>query len=88
MTNALSFEDLVSHIKAFSKTDMVSSEANTKKRIIEPLLEELGWNLLSNEVVLEYSVKIGSRSTFVDYALMLEDQPVVLVEAKPFNELL
>ena len=76
------------HIDNFSKTDMVSSEANTKKRIIEPLLEALGWNLLSNEVILEYPVRIGSRSTYVDYALMLEDNPMVLVEAKPFDEML
>jgi predicted type IV restriction endonuclease len=88
LTKALSISNFVLHITNFSKTDVTSSEANTKKRLIEPLLEILGWDLLSNEVRLEYPVKIGSRSTYVDYALMLEDKPVVLVEAKSFNDLL
>lgn len=85
MTKALSLNELVVHINDFSKTDMVSSEANTKKRIIEPLIEMLGWDLLSNEVRLEYPVRIGAKPNYVDYALMLEDKPVVLVEAKPFD---
>lgn len=85
MTKVLSLDNLVLHIRNFSKTDMVSSEANTKNRIIEPLLEILGWDLLSNEVRLEYPVRIGTKSSYVDYALMLEDKPVVLVEAKPFD---
>jgi hypothetical protein len=43
---------LVSAIEDFSKTAMISSEANTKKKIIEPLLDILGWNAQSNEVML------------------------------------
>lgn len=64
---------------------MTSSEANTKKKIIEPLLDSLQWDTGSIEVVLEYPVKIGSTTKYVDYALMLESKPVVLVEAKPFD---
>ncbi len=64
---------------------MISSEANTKKKIIEPLLETLGWDLSSNEVLLEYAIRIGSTTKYVDYALMLEEKAVVFVEAKPFN---
>ena len=79
------FDDIVTSINNFSKTGMTSSEANTKKKIIELLLEILGWDTRSNEVVLEYSVKIGSTTKYVDYALMLESKPVVLVETKPFD---
>lgn len=79
------FDDIVTSINNFSRTGMISSEANTKKKIIELLLEILGWDTRSNEVVLEYSVKIGSTTKYVDYALMLESKPVVLVEAKPFD---
>lgn len=78
-------EKLLNYIVDFSKTDMTESEANTKKRIIEPLFEFLGWDFLSNEIRLEYPVKIGTSTIHVDYALMLEDKPVVLVEAKPFD---
>ena len=88
MPKPISIGDLVIHIGDFSRTDMVSSEANTKKRIVEPLLEILGWDLLSSEVRLEYPVKIGTKSSYVDYALMLEEKPVVLVEAKPFDAVL
>ena len=80
--------DFVLSIKEFEQTDMASSEANTKNRIIEPLLELLGWDLRSNEVRLEYPVRIGTKPNYVDYALMLERKPVVLVEAKAFDVIL
>jgi hypothetical protein len=65
---------------------MVGNEANTKKKIVEPLLEVLGWDLLSNEVRLELPIRVGSTSGHADYALMLEGKTVVLVEAKAFDE--
>lgn len=79
------FSNLVMAIDNFSKTSMTSSEANTKKKIIEPLLDILNWDTSSVEVVLEHPVKIGTTTKYVDYALMLEGKPVVLVEAKPFD---
>lgn len=57
-------------------------EQNTKRKIIEPLIELLGWDILSTDVELEYSVQMGSGTKKVDYALKLEDTPVVFVEAK------
>ena len=88
MTPALSVKGLnniVMAIDDFSKTGLISSEANTKKRIIEPTLEILGWDTRSNEVILEYPIRIGSTTKYVDYALMLENKPVVLVEAKAYD---
>ena len=76
---------IVSAIDSFSKTDFISSEANTKKKIIEPLLEFLGWDTRGSEVILEYPVRIGSTTKHVDCALMLENKPVVLAEAKPYD---
>lgn len=58
------------------------NEQNTRRKIIEPLLELLGWDMLSTDVELEYSVQMGVGTKKVDYALMLEDTPVVFVEAK------
>lgn len=80
--------NIVTAISDFSKTAWTHSESNTKKKIIEPLLEILGWDTRGNEVMLEYPVRIGSTTKYVDYALMLEDKPVVLVEAKPFDSTL
>lgn len=57
-------------------------EENTKRKIIEPLIELLGWDVLSSDVELEYSVQMGSGTKKVDYALKREGTPVVFVEAK------
>ena len=57
-------------------------EQNTKRKIIEPLIEVLGWDILSSDVELEYSVQIGTGTKKVDYSLNLEGTPVVFVEAK------
>ncbi|WP_323677571.1 type I restriction enzyme HsdR N-terminal domain-containing protein [Halorubellus sp. PRR65] len=57
-------------------------ESNTKRKIIEPLLELLGWRVVSADVELEYSVQIGVGTKKADYALLLEERPVVFVEAK------
>lgn len=54
-------------------------EANTKATAIEPILRELGWDVVDpDEVRREYSV--GSRS--VDYALFCDDTLKVFIEAK------
>ncbi|HET7323340.1 MAG TPA: type I restriction enzyme HsdR N-terminal domain-containing protein [Halococcus sp.] len=59
------------------------SEENTKVRLIQPFIELLGWNIYSTEVELEYPVRIATRQTKVDYALLVGDTPVVFIEAKP-----
>lgn len=87
-TSIKGINKIVLAIDDFSKTNLTGSEANTKKKIIEPLLEVLEWDTRSNEVLLEYPIKIGSTTKYVDYALVLENKPVVLVEAKPFDVML
>jgi hypothetical protein len=57
-------------------------EANTKEMLIRRFIEVLGWKFLPSEVKLEYPVRMASRRTKVDYALMLEGTPTVFVEAK------
>lgn len=56
-------------------------EANTKAKLIRDLIELLGWNF-ATDVELEYPVPMATRTYNVDYALLLEDTPVVFVEAK------
>lgn len=57
-------------------------EENTKRKLIEPIIRVLGWDILSAEVELEYSVQMGATPKKVDYALKHEGTPVVFVEAK------
>lgn len=57
-------------------------EQNTRRKLVEPFIELLGWNIVSQDVELEYSVQMGSGTKKVDYALMLEETPVIFVEAK------
>ena len=58
-------------------------EANTKAIAIEPVLRELGWDVVDpDEVRREHSV--GSRS--VDYALFCNDTLKIFIEAKKGSE--
>ncbi|MDE0042569.1 MAG: hypothetical protein OXT74_11085 [Candidatus Poribacteria bacterium] len=58
-------------------------EANTKATAIEPVLRELGWDVVDpDEVRREHSV--GNRS--VDYALFCDDTLKVFIEAKNGGE--
>jgi hypothetical protein len=65
-------------IESFPQMD----EQNTKRKLIEPLLKQLGWDIMF-DVELEYSIRMGRNKKNIDYALMTdEDTPSVLVEAK------
>jgi len=83
-----SFQRFVQQVNDFTKTSLTSSEANTKKKLIEPLIELLGWELSGPEVTLEYPIKAFSGSAKVDYALSLEGKPMVFIEAKSYDTVL
>jgi predicted type IV restriction endonuclease len=83
--NTVLVQNYVKQLELFSNTTLVTSETNTKNKLIEPLLELLGWNVRGTEVLLEYAIRIGSKSVHVDYALLHEDEPVIFVEAKPYS---
>lgn len=57
-------------------------EENTKTKLVNPLIELLGWDLYSLDVELEYTVQIATGTRKVDYALLIDDVPRVFVEAK------
>lgn len=57
-----------------------NNEANTKALLIEPLLAQLGWDVSDlDEVVREYKVY---DNTFLDYALKIDGELRLFVEAK------
>lgn len=74
--------DYVDRSSALIEESPQMDEQNTKRKVIEPLIEILGWDILSSDVELEYSVRMGSGTKKVDYALKIEDTPRVFVEAK------
>ncbi len=61
------------------------NEANTKLKIIEPILSSLGWDMLGDDVLKEYSEPFASGRYRVDYALFIDRKPQIFVEAKPLG---
>jgi hypothetical protein len=67
--------------KAVDLEDNGLSEADTKRVIIEPVLQLLGWDVLGvEEVKNEYRVK--SSDNPVDYGIFLGKKPAFFLEAK------
>ena len=61
------------------------TEEATKMSLILPFLEKvLGWNPYDpHQLVPEYAADIGTkRGEKVDYAIMVDDEPAILIEAK------
>lgn len=59
-------------------------ETPTRTIIVDPLLEALGWDVRDpDEVQLEYPTVDGKS---VDYALLINLKPALLVEAKPLDD--
>lgn len=55
------------------------SESLTRYVLIDPLLRELGWDTESPDLVIpEYKTDDG----WPDYALLSDDKPIMMVEAK------
>jgi hypothetical protein len=51
-------EDYVERSQSLLESSPRMDEQNTQRKVIEPLLELLGWEMLSPEVELEYSVQM------------------------------
>jgi predicted transport protein len=66
------------------KSNGSGNEANTKALVIEPMLDALGWNPGDFDDV-EREVKTA-EGTFLDYALKLDGEARVYVEAKGLGE--
>lgn len=60
-------------------------EENTRSKLIQPLLKVLGWSV-AFDAKMEHKLQVGSTRKSVDYALEIEDSPVIFVEAKGLYE--
>ncbi|MFB6229274.1 MAG: type I restriction endonuclease [Halobacteriales archaeon] len=74
-------QDYIEQAQAIIDDAPQMDEANTKAAVLRDFLDLLGWEIPTN-TQLEYSVKVGTRSYKVDYALLLEGAPVAFFEAK------
>ncbi|MCL2065655.1 MAG: DUF4357 domain-containing protein [Candidatus Cloacimonetes bacterium] len=65
--------------------DKIFNEENTRYSLIDPFIRMiLGYDVGNlNEVITQYSTGFGAdKSYFVDYAIMQNDKPIILREAK------
>ena len=80
----LAIQNLRENIKRLVAKGRSVGEEDTKRALINPLLDCLGWNLQDiDEVRNEY--RYQAKSNPVDYALFLMGDPVLFVEAKPLR---
>ena len=59
------------------------NESQTRSYLIDPFLCRIGWNTHDpSQVFVEFTPNFAKTRETVDYALLQEDQPIVLIEAK------
>lgn len=68
--------------------DSVSTEEATKTSFILPLLNILGFDIFDPNIVIpEFTADIGKKKgEKVDYAIVINDKPIILIEAKTHTE--
>ena len=87
--------ELIDSIKQIAKVyterkDMIQTEEATKNALIMPLISALGYNVFDpSEVVPEFIADVGSKKgEKVDYAIIKDGIPIMLIEAKWSGETL
>jgi predicted type IV restriction endonuclease len=68
----------------------IHTEEATKTSLIMPLIQALGYDIFNpEELVPEYIADVGiKKGEKIDYAIMQDNEPVILIEAKSVNEVL
>lgn len=85
--------DFVDQIQAISQTihklkDSIQNEQATKTAFIMPFIQALGYNIFNPmEVHPEFTADIaGLKGEKVDYAILIEGKPTILIECKHCHE--
>lgn len=85
--------DFIDQLKQFSKRveslkDSISTEEATKTAVIMPFFAMLGYDVFNpQEFVPEYTADVGiKKGEKVDYAIITDGSPVILIECKSINE--
>ena len=68
--------------------DQIQTEEATKNAFIMPFIQALGYNVFNPlEVVPEYTCDIGTKKgEKVDYAIMKDGEPIILIECKHWQQ--
>ena len=68
--------------------DQIGTEEATKNAFVMPFIQALGYDLFNPlEVVPEYTADIGlKKGEKVDYAILKDGQPIILIECKHWQE--
>ncbi len=85
--------DFIDQLKQFSKRvesikDTIQTEEATKTSILMPFFQLMGFDVFNpSEFVPEFTADVGiKKGEKVDYAILQDGQPVILVEAKSVTE--
>lgn len=85
--------DFIDQLKQFSKRveglkDNIQTEEATKTAIIMPFFSMLGYDVFNpQEFVPEFTADVGiKKGEKVDYAILKDGQPVILIECKAITE--
>lgn len=80
-----SLNQLASRIPRLQET--VQTEEATKNALVMPVLQALGYNVFDPfEVIPEFTADVGTkRNEKVDYAIVREGKPAILIECKCIN---
>jgi len=66
--------------------ELIKNEESTKQFLILPLLRGLGYDTYSpQEVIPEFTADFHKKNEKVDYAISINGEPKIFVEAKPVN---
>ena len=68
--------------------ESINTEEATKTSLIMPFFSILGYDVFNPlEFIPEYTADVGiKKGEKVDYAIVLNDEPTILIEAKSINE--
>jgi len=85
--------DFIDELYQFSRNaakikDALNTEEATKNALVLPFFKTLGYDVFNPfEFVPEYTADVGTKKgEKVDYAIMVDDKPVILIEAKMCGE--
>ncbi|MEN9918983.1 MAG: hypothetical protein RL662_1419 [Bacteroidota bacterium] len=86
----MDFKDLINQIsdRVVKLKENLQTEEATKNALIMPFIQAMGYDVFNPlEVMPEFTCDIGmKRGEKVDYAILQESNPVILVECKHWNQ--
>jgi len=86
----MDFKDQIKQLgeRVLRLKDQIKTEEATKNAFIMPFIQALGYDVFNPlEVIPEFTADIGiKKGEKVDYAIMKDDQPIILIECKWWGE--